>query len=206
MIFKNLFVCFLVVLFLSSCSYNYFNYDTKKDLISFPLSKDKSMIVKLDNSKFEYRFSQCSFNSYTLKDKSEKYGELFLENIELESSCQWNGLASGYFIYELRNQMKFKDFKFIERFKKDNYEISTYKIDNSSYINIIELYTTSTNLFIVDNKGVLSAELIRNLDSKYMFKYDELKRVNIDYNYSLVDNNFYKSYFSFEKMLADEKK
>lgn len=195
---------FIAVLF-SACSvenYNLYNYQTlqnHKNVITFNMNGIEKKI-ELQKPKYEYQFSNCSQNTYTLSDDSSEYGKLFIENISLESTCQWNGLASGYFIREFKNINKFKSFELVNRFLKSNYEISTYLVNNEKYVDIIDIFSVDQNTLIVDSKGKLASIIISNLDSTYEYKYLDKPRLDVTYNYSLVQNNFFKHYFGRESM------
>lgn len=202
MFYKSI-IALSITLLLTSCVSSSFSYDKKTSSVSFPLQEINKKIL-LTDVKYQNTFSNCSLDTYILSAKSQEYGNLFIENIELSSNCQWNGLASGFFIYELKNRLKFKTFKLVDRFTKENYEISTYKVDGDKYLNILERYTVNGNVLIIDNRGKLSAEIIKNLDPRFELKYLNESRTDINYNYSLVDNNFIFGYFGIESMSDKE--
>lgn len=199
---------FILALFFTACStsnYVLYNYKTSSDdgtnVISFDFGKSEKKI-ELTKPKYENRFSDCSIDTYTLFDDNYEYGKLFIENIELENTCSWNGLPSGYFIYEFKN--KFKSFKLVNRFLKSNYEVSTYLVDGEKYVDIIDIFSVNKNTFIIDSKGKLASLIISSLEADYEYKYLEEKRLDFDYDYSLVQNNFFKAYFGRES-LSDER-
>jgi len=199
MFLKSVFIASFTLLF-SSCTMNNFYLNNDKNFIYFPLENGEVKKITLSKPKYENTFSQCSQDTYKLSDENYEYGKLFIEHISLEHSCSWNGLASGYFTYELKNRLKFNSFKLVNRFTKFNYEISTYKINDEKYVDIIDIFSVDSNILIIDNKGKLSSMLISKLDSKYEYKYLNEPRSDLDYNYSLVDNNMIFSYFGRESL------
>ncbi len=207
--FFKLIISSIIAVFLTSCVSNNFHYDTKTSSIVLPLPKlDKK--ISFSDVKYENTFSGCSLNSYILSAKSKEYGNIFIENIQLANGCQWNGSASGFFTYELRTRLKLKTFKLVDRFTKENYEVSTYRVDGDKYLSIIERYTVDSNVLIIDNMGKLSSQIIKDLDPKFEYKYLDENRTNIKYNFSLVKNNLFFRYFGSEderevKILIDEK-
>ncbi len=200
---------FVAVLF-SACSvenfnlYNYKTLDNHKNIISFDFNGTIKR-VELLNPKYENQYSDCSLDTYTLSDDNKEYGKLFIENIQLDNSCQWNGLASGYFVYEFKNRSKFKSFKLVNRFLKSNFEVSTYLVDGEKYVDIIDIFSVNSNTLIIDSKGKLASMIISNLDSKYEYKYLDKPRLDFDYNFSLVNNNFFLHYFGRESMNNDDR-
>ncbi|MGB5920304.1 hypothetical protein [Arcobacter sp.] len=196
MFFKSL-IFSLIAIFFTSCASSSFYYDKKDSSANINLLNVNKKIV-LTNPKIEHTFSQCTINSYTLKDDNKKYGNLFLENIQLSTDCHWNGSVTGFFTYELKTRMKFKSFELVDRFSKDYYEISTYKVNNEKYVSIIDMYTVNSDVLIIDNNGKLSQEIIKILDPEFNFKYVNAPRTDINYNYSLVKFNMFNSYFTKE--------
>jgi hypothetical protein len=202
--FIKVIIASIISLLLNSCVSNNFHYDMKNSSLSLPLEKLNKKVF-LTDVKYENTFSGCSLDTYILSGKSKEYGKLFVENIELANNCQWNGSASGFFTYELKTRLKFKSFKLVDRFTKQNYEISTYKVDGNKYVSIIERYTVNSNILIIDNKGKLSAELINKLDPEFEYKYLNEQRTDIKYDYSLVKNNVFFRYFGKEVEIIDKK-
>lgn len=202
MFFKSI-IALSITLLLTSCVSNSLNYNNKKSSINLTIN-NKEKVITLTNPKFVNTFSVCSLDTYTLSDENSEYGRLFLENIALEGNCQWNGAASGFFVYELRTKLKFKTFKLVDRFIQKNYEISTYKVDGDKYVSIIEMYSVNSNSFIIDNKGKLSTEIIKALDPEFKFKYTDAPRTDIKYDFSLVQNNIFKGYFTKESERIDD--
>ncbi|PLY09018.1 MAG: hypothetical protein C0626_08350 [Arcobacter sp.] len=202
--FLKLIIASIISLLLTSCVSNNFHYDMKNSSLSFPL-ENLNKKVFLTDVKYENTFSGCSVDTYILSCKSKEYGNFFIENIELANNCQWNGAANGFFTYELKTRLKFKTFKLVDRFTKQNYEISTYKVDGEKYVSIIERYTVNGNILIIDNRGKLSAEIIKTLDPEFEYKYLNEQRTDIKYDYSLVKNNVFFRYFGKEVEVLDRK-
>ncbi|WP_428025808.1 hypothetical protein [Arcobacter sp.] len=195
MFFKSIIFSSLVLLFTSCASSSL--YDKKDNSVNFTLF-DINKKIHLTNPKYTYTFSTCSLDTYTLKDENKEYGNLFIEHIFLDNSCYWNGLASGFFVYELKSRMKFKSFDLVDRFTKSNYEISTYKVDGEKYVSIIDMFNVHGNVLIIDNRGKLSQQIVKSLDAKFEYKYLDAPRTDIKYDYSLVQNNRLFGYFTRE--------
>jgi hypothetical protein len=156
--------------------------------------------VKLfDNSQKKSTFDSCANFSYISHINDNKYGNLFIEYIDLDSSCSWTGFQRGYFEYLFKTTLKLKSFKLIERKDYDNYEFSTYLVDEKYYMNLIYKYSVYENLFIVDYEGKYSTELIKIFDTNYENIYLNNSRFSSNYSKSLVNMNIINSYFSRER-------
>lgn len=206
--FSKFVLAFFIAVLFSACSvdnfvlYNYKTLDNNKNIVSFDFNGNIKRVEFL-NPKYNNQYSDCSIDTYTLSEESKEYGKLFIENIRLDNNCQWNGLASGYFVYEFKNRNKYKSFKLVSRFLKSNFEVSTYLVDNEKYVDIIDIFSVNTNTLIIDSKGKLASLIISSLDSNTEYKYLNKPRLDFEYNYSLVNNNIIFHYFGRESMNDD---
>lgn len=191
----------LLALFFSSCSALSYSYNNKSHELVFNVSNDTSYTVKLYNPSVTPQFDGCSSFSYTLHDKSPAWGKLFIEHIDLHSNCQFNSETSGIFLYEFKENLKLKHFEPIEVKQYKNYEFYTYKINDVEYINFIYIFSPFTFTFIIDQKGVLSQEILQHFDASYHSSFLDKKRFETNYDYSLVKMNVFKGYFT--KMSED---
>lgn len=168
-----------------------YNYDVKTKEVQFKIKKDETYTLKMNNPKYTYTLDECVNDGYLLQNDS-----YFVENISLDTNCKWNGLARGYFIYDFKEKLKLDSMKKVERIKVSNYEFSTYKINNDSILNLVYVYNTFQDTFILDYDGVLYKTLLKKLKPDYVYKYDGMKRFKSDYHESLVRKNFINYYFS----------
>lgn len=191
----------LLALFFSSCSAISFSYNNKSHELVFNISKDNVYTAKLFNPCVTPQFDACSSFSYTLHDKSSSWGKLFIEHIDLNSNCQFNSETSGLFLYEYKENLKLNAFELIEVKQHKNYEFYTYKINDLEYINFIYIFSPFAFTFIIDQKGILSQEVLQQFDASYNSLFIKEKRFEANYNYSLVRMNVFKGYFN--KMSED---
>lgn len=191
----------LLALFFSSCSAISFSYNNKSHELVFNISKDSVYTAKLFNPSVTPQFDACSSFSYTLHDKSSSWGKLFIEHIDLNSNCQFNSETSGLFLYEYKENLKLNAFELIEVKQHKNYEFYTYKINDLEYINFIYIFSPFAFTFIIDQKGILSQEVLQQFDASYNSLFIKEKRFEANYNYSLVRMNVFKGYFN--KMSED---
>ncbi len=187
--FRSFIICFVIFIF-TGCVQSYKNNFLKNNKI-------------FEKEKLIYTFDSCSNNSYILNTKNEKYGKLFVEYINLDTNCRWNGFERGYFEYLFKETLKIKKIKAIERLDFENYEISTYLIDNKYYLNLIYIYGVNENTFILDQEGILSRELINKFDKNYKNKYFDKIRYTFNYKKSLVNLNMINYYFNKEIEIID---
>lgn len=181
---KSILIVFIIALF-SGCT------ALQVDNISM-WNKD----LKLTNKEVTTTFHPCTTFSYYVKDNNKKYGKLFIEYVDLSSDCMWNGFARGFFEELFKQTQKINSMKIVEQYDYDNFEFTTYLIDNSSYVNLIYNFTTSKSIFILDYSGKLSNEYIKSYNKDYVSKYINKKRYSKDYEKSLVTMGNFYSYFS----------
>jgi len=174
----------LLILLLNSC------------VLTQNLNLDKEFI--LINQKKRLTLDSCSRSSYISLIEDKKYGKLFIEYINLDNDCKWNGLSRGYFVELFKSTIKVNSFELVERIDKDNIEINTYLIDKKYYVNIINKFTVFEDIFIVDYFGIYTDEEIKKFDKEYKNIYLNKPRFSFNYSKSLVNMNMINSYFSKE--------
>lgn len=150
------------------------------------------------NSNKTYTSDSCTTFSYKSIINDKTYGKLFKEVITLDSSCKWNGFERGYFTDLFKNELKLNSMKNVETLDFPNYEITTYQINDNSYVNFIYFYLANDMEIIIDYNGVLSDEIVRKFDKDYKNKYINEKRFNSNFNSSLVQKNIINNYYSYE--------
>ncbi|OCL97235.1 hypothetical protein [Arcobacter porcinus] len=182
----RLLIISLFSLFFISCA-------TKSDL-----NKDEFTILKKQNT-----YDTCANFSHISLSEDIKYGKIFIEYINLDNSCKWNGLARGYFVSLFMDTIKAKSYKLVEEKEFKNLEVLTYIVDEKYYVNIISFYTVSEDKLMIDYNGIYSTSLIQNYEKDYINIYLEKNRLNKEYFNSLVKFNFFKSYFSKENSSLD---
>ena len=84
----------------------------------------------------------------------------------------------------------------LEKKEFRHYEFLVYKIDEKYILNVIYIYEINKEVFIVDQKGNLYENLLKNFDKNYVYKFEKNQIDFIDLNLSLVKNNAMKSYFA----------
>lgn len=192
---KLLFLLLCAFLF-SACSVATYSYNDKGKNLIFKKAKDNLHFVQLSNPKVTATFDSCSLFSYTLQDNSSLYGKIFIEHINLQSDCQFNGDSLGFLLYEFKENLKLKSFKQLEFIKYNNYEFYTYKINDEKIVNFIFIFSVLEDTFIIDYEGKLYQEVVKQFDETYLNKYLDNRRFEENYNYSLVRMNIFKGYFN----------
>ena len=96
---------------------------------------------------------------------------------------------------DFKDELKLKSLKLIEQKAIKNFDFRTYQVNNESYFNVIQNYTTLDDTFIIDYKGQLYSELRAEFEPNYTSPYSDKKRFFSTYNKSLVRKNFFKGYF-----------
>lgn len=154
--------------------------------------------LDIDEKEFkkDYTFDSCTNTSYTSNFYNKKYGNLFIEYINLDNSCNWNGFQRGYFEYLFKTTLKLNSIKVVETIDFENFEFSTYLVDNKYYFNLIYNFSVNEDTFIVDYEGKYFDEKIKKLIPSYNNEYLNKSRFSSKYNNSLVKMNFINAYFS----------
>ena len=181
---RNFFVIFIFCLSINGCSsINNFNDN----------------IEEFNGVSKKFTSDSCANFSYISNINDKEYGRLFSEYINLDSSCSWNGFQRGNFEYLFKSTLKLKSMKVIERVDYDNYEFTTYIIDDKYYVDLIYKYSTYEDLFILDYDGKYYSSLRKRFDKNYTNIYRDKLRFKCEYSKSLVNMNFINSYFSRER-------
>lgn len=177
---------FIALIFiLNGCNLTH-NLNIDKD---FELTMNKKLMT----------YDSCTRLSYILQNNDFNFGELFVEYINLDNSCRWNGLQRGYFVDLFKSTIKINSLRLIERKEYKNYEFSTYIIDEKYYLNIVCGYTVYEDLFIIDYDGKYTTKFLLEFDKNYENIYSNKPRFSSNYSNSLVKMNFINRYFSKER-------
>lgn len=144
-------------------------------------------------------FDGCTNFSYISKIDNNEKEKMFVEYINLNRECHWNGLQRGYFEYLFKLTLKLKDLEVLERIDYENYEFTTYIIDKKYYLNLIYIYNVYEDYFIVDYTGNYAYDLMKKFSINYKSDFINKQRFYSNYSNSLVKMNFINSYFSRER-------
>lgn len=192
---KSILIIIFAFLF-NACSSQTLSFGLHNNELNFKVPNDKLYALKLSNPQITNNHDRCSTFSYTLNDTTNTYGKIFIEDITLHSNCQFNLEALGAFMYEFKEQLHLKSLQKVEELSFKNYEFSTYKVNDTSYVSVIYIYTPFSMRFMIDYDGKFYNELIMQFDATYKNSFLHEKRFDANYNYSLVKMNIFKHYFN----------
>ena len=173
-----------VVFFFNACSATNYNSITN--------------YIDLKKERKQFTNSTCSFNSFIINSQTPKYGKIFIEHVELNNNCEWNGFSRSYFDNLFKEKTHVKSMVAVERVDFENFEFSTYLINDKYILNLISEFSGSKSVFTLDYKGLLFNEMIKKFDKNYVSVYLEKPRFSSNYNSSLVNQNIVKDYFNKE--------
>lgn len=158
----------------------------------------KNSLINNNYSDFKKQntFDYCSKFSYILNIDDIKYRKMFVEYINLDFNCKWNGLARGFFVSLFKEELNAKSFELVQRFDFKNVEISTYIIDNYFYVDIIDEFGVFDDRLTIDYSGIYTDDILRK--NGMINNYKDYPRLDFNYNKSLVQLNFINSYFSLD--------
>ncbi|MBP6163600.1 MAG: hypothetical protein KA438_05500 [Aliarcobacter sp.] len=166
----------------------YFSFEDNE--LKFKIDSDNFYLFPISNIETKTRH-----NSYVLETYTLKTDDLYIEYIHTETSVTWNGQAFSFFLNLIKQDLKIKDMKLLEKKEFSHYEFLTYEINDDYILNFIYIYEISKEIFIIDFKGELYENLLRNFQKDYKYKYEKKEHHLVDLNTSLVKNNAIYDYF-----------
>ena len=163
--------------------------------------EENELKFKIDSDTF-YKFpilnieTKTRYDSYILDAYTLKADNIHLEYIHTDNDISWNAQALSFFKDLLKESINAYSMDLLEKKEFRHYEFLVYKIDEKYILNVIYIYEINKEVFIVDQKGNLYENLLKNFDKNYIYKFEKNKTDFIDLNFSLVKNNAMKSYFA----------
>jgi hypothetical protein len=165
--------------------------------------EENDLKFKIDTDTF-YKFpvknveTKTRYDSYVLEAYTLKADNLHIEYIHTEDDISWNGQALSFFKDLLKDNIKARTMELLEQIEFSHYEFLVYKINDYFILNIIYIYEINKEIFIIDTKGELYENLLKNFDKTYEYKFEK-KPIDFEsLNLSLVKNNAMKSYFTLQ--------
>ena len=165
-ILLTLFTSFLFV----GCTMKNSVYTINNNVLTLGKNKDSKVSINFTNPQVQRNISTCVLDSYTLLDRNSEYGNIFIESIDLENSCDWTGSAIGFFESSLRRKLKVSLF-LVEDIDYSNYNFRTYRVNGDSYLNVIYIYNSGQDKFILDYYGRLYDKVIKSFEPNFQNQY-----------------------------------
>ena len=163
--------------------------------------EENELKFKIDSDNF-YKFpvlnmeTKTRYDSYVLEAYTLKADNIHVEYIHTDNDVSWNGQAFSFFKDLLKENIKANSMDLLEKKEFRHYEFLVYKINGQYILNLIYIYEINKEVFIVDTKGELYENLLKNFDKTYEYKFEKNQIDFMDLNLSLVKNNAMKSYFN----------
>ncbi|XOB63386.1 hypothetical protein ACMC56_06145 [Campylobacterota bacterium DY0563] len=178
-----------VMQFIAKASIPVYRFENNR--LVFKVGSDNLYFYELDDYDIKTRHDPYVISAYTLTTK-----DIHLEFMKVDSDVHWN--ADCLSIYEdlIKEKLKIKRLEVLEERDIETYCFKTYKADNSFIFHIIYVYTSLSNLIVIDTKGKLYKELLIKLDSSYQYSFDNEEKGEVNFNLSLVKENSMRSYFA----------
>ena len=120
---------------------------------------------------------------------------IFLEYIYTYSDVIWNFQAFSSFLNLLKDELKVDSFENLEKKQYHHYEFNIYRVNNEFNLYLIYIYEMNKEIFIVDSKGELYENLLRNFEKSYSCNFEKNENNHFDLNISLVKKNALYNYF-----------
>ena len=163
--------------------------------------EENELKFKIDSDTF-YKFpilnieTKTRYDSYILDAYTLKADNIHLEYIHTDNDVSWNAQALSFFKDLLKESINVYSMDLLEKKEFRHYEFLVYKINGQYILNVIYIYEINKEVFIVDTKGELYENLLKNFDKNYVYKFEKNQMDFMDLNFSLVKNNAMKSYFA----------
>lgn len=158
--------------------------------LKFKIDSDNFYLFPISNIETKTRHDPYVLEAYTMSANG-----LYIEYIHTDSDVSWNGQALSFFTSLLRHDLKANELKLLEKREFKHYEFLVYEIDESYILNIIYIYEINKDVFIIDLKGELYENLLKNFHKDYIYKFKRNENNLPHINTSLVKNNAIYSYF-----------
>ena len=155
-------------------------------------------ILKVENKSIKNNTTSCTSNAYTINQNFNHFGDLFIENIQLNTKCVWNGLSRGFYEGFIKEKAKIESMSLVKRFDIENYEFSQYKINDKYFLNLVFIWSATESTFIIDTKGKFTSTLLEKLSSSKSLDIGD-KVYDLKFNSSLAKENWYRGYFGLEE-------
>ena len=166
-------------------------FSLEENELKFKIDSDTFFKFPILNIETKTRYDSYILDAYTLKADN-----IHLEYIHTDNDTSWNAQALSFFKDLLKESINPYSMDLLEKKEFRHYEFLVYKIDEKYILNVIYIYEINKEVFIVDQKGNLYENLLKNFDKNYVYKFEKNKTDFIDLNFSLVKNNAMKSYFA----------
>ena len=166
-------------------------FSLEENELKFKIDSDTFFKFPILNIETKTRYDSYILDAYTLKADN-----IHLEYIHTDNDISWNAQALSFFKDLLKERINAYSMDLLEKKEFRHYEFLVYKIDEKYILNVIYIYEINKEVFIVDQKGNLYENLLKNFDKNYIYKFEKNKTDFIDLNFSLVKNNAMKSYFA----------
>lgn len=194
---KTLLLSSVVAIILSGCLHQ--SVVLEKENIELHASLDntwkKILVLDSNNSKITYTMPSCARHSYIAQYNSKELEDLYIEHISLDSGCEWNGLASGFFEAQIKDKENFDSMRKIETVVYKNYEFAQYLVDENRSFNIVTIWDGRSFTFVIDPKMQATQKLLQKLQLKDNFQKN-YKPYAMKEKPSLAKENWFQAYFS----------
>ncbi|WP_418186455.1 hypothetical protein [Aliarcobacter lanthieri] len=165
-------------------------FSIEENDLKFKISTDNFYKFTLYNIEMKTRHDSYVYEAYTLKANN-----IFLEYIHTYNDTIWNVQALSCFLDLLKDNLKINSFENYEKKIYNHYEFNIYRVNKTYNLHIIYIYEMQKEIFIVDTKGDLYENLLKNFEKTYTYNFPKNENINIDLNVSLVKNNAINAYF-----------
>ena len=165
-------------------------FSVEENDLKFKISTDSYYKYTLYNIVIKVRHDPYVYEAYTLKANN-----IFIEYIHTLNDVMWNSQPFSYFLNLLKDELRVYSFENLEKKQHTHYEFNIYRVNNEFNLYLIYIYEMNKEIFIVDTKGELYENLLRNFEKSYNCNFEKNENNHFDLNISLVKKNALNNYF-----------
>lgn len=166
-------------------------FSLEENDLKFKIDSDNFYLFPISSIETKTRHDPYVLEAYTINANG-----LHIEYIHTDSDVSWNGQALSFFTTLLRHDLRAKELRLLEKKEFSHYEFLVYEVDESYILNIIYIYEINKDIFIIDLKGELYENLLKNFQKDYVYEFKKNGNNLPKLNTSLVKNNALYSYFN----------
>lgn len=179
--------------FLKKINRPVFTLDEDNSLLMFKKSNESHFTYNLDSFNMKVRHDPYVLKAYTLNTS-----ELHIEHIQLDHMASWRGLSRSLYESFLKEQLNI-ELQTLERIEVDNYEFTTYRVNDSFILHLIFIWEANKETFILDTQGKLYKTLLTDLKDNYKYNYSNEEKGAVNFDISIVKDNSLRQYFGTER-------
>lgn len=169
-----------------------FSYDENSYKVSLTLTNTKNIKIQLSSPIYIESNNNCTNRAFILKDKSDLYGNVFIEYVDFHNDCNFTGEARGLYQNYLKDKLKLDSLQVHKKFLINESEFIVFIVNDEYILNFLHVYDYDKHAFVLDFTGKVFNELVQVYKPDFKANTQEYNRVDLSLDISIVkDNHLY---------------